>query len=153
MNYWLLKSEEECYSIADLKRDKVTPWSGVRNYQARNFMMREMEVGDLALFYHSSSKQAGVYGIAKIVSEAHPDETQFDPNNEHYDPKASKEKPIWFCVDVAFVEIFNEPITLLEIKRDSALEGMLVRARGSRLSIQPVSKEHFEHIVSTAYSK
>ena len=116
-------------------------------------MMREMEVGDLALFYHSSSKQAGVYGIAKIVSEAHPDETQFDPNNEHYDPKASKEKPIWFCVDVAFVEIFNEPITLLEIKRDSALEGMLVRARGSRLSIQPVSKEHFEHIVSTAYSK
>ena len=93
MNYWLLKSEEECYSIADLKRDKVTPWSGVRNYQARNFMMREMEVGDLALFYHSSSKQAGVYGIAKIVSEAHPDETQFDPNNEHYDPKASKEKP------------------------------------------------------------
>jgi predicted RNA-binding protein with PUA-like domain len=147
MNYWLLKSEGDCYSIDDLKRDKRTSWSGIRNYLARNFIRDQMQVGDLALFYHSSSKPTGVYGIAKIVSKPHPDETQFDAKDEHFDPKAIKDKPIWHCVDVAFVSKFKEPITLDQIKFDPKLTGMMVRERGSRLSVQPVSEKHFKYIV------
>lgn len=146
MNYWLMKSEGDCYSIDDLKRDGKTPWSGVRSYQARNFMMRDMKVGDLVLFYHSNSKPSGVYGIGKVTSAAHPDETQFDKKDEHFDPKATKEKPIWYCVDVAFVEKFKNPVSLDALKFDPKLEGMLVRAKGSRLSVQPVSEKHFRHI-------
>jgi predicted RNA-binding protein with PUA-like domain len=145
MNYWLLKTEPNGYSIDDLKRDKKTPWGGVRNYQARNFMM-QMQKGDLVLFYHSSCKPAGVYGIGRVASAAHPDETQFDAKSEYFDPKATKEKPVWYCADVAFVKKFKNPITLEMIKFDPKLEGMLVRARGSRLSIQPVSQKHFKHI-------
>jgi predicted RNA-binding protein with PUA-like domain len=146
MNYWLMKSEGSCYSIDDLKRDKKTPWGGVRNYQARNFMMRDMDVGDMVLFYHSNDKPSGVYGIGKVVSEAHYDETQFDANDEHFDSKATREKPIWHCVDVAFVSKFKIPISLDTIKFDPKLEGMIVRNRGSRLSIQPVLEKHFLHI-------
>ncbi len=145
MNYWLMKSEGDCYSIDDLKRDKKTSWGGVRNYQARNFMMRDMQKGDLVLFYHSNSKPSGVYGIAKVVSAAHPDETQFDTKDEHCDPKATREKPIWYCVDVAFIEKFKNPVSLDAMKFDPKLEGMLVRARGSHLSIQPVSEKHFRY--------
>jgi predicted RNA-binding protein with PUA-like domain len=146
MNYWLMKSEGRCYSIDDLKRDKKTPWGGVRNYQARNFMVRDMKKGDLVLFYHSNSQPSGVYGIAKIASAAHPDETQFDKKDEHYDLKAVKEKPVWYCVDVAFVKKFKNPISLDAIKFNPKLEGMMVRMKGSRLSIQPVSEKHFRHI-------
>lgn len=146
VNYWLMKSEGSCYSIDDLRRDKKTPWSGVRNYQARNFMLRDMKKGDLVLFYHSNSNPSGVYGIGKVVSEAHPDETQFDIKDGHYDPKASRHKPIWYCVDIAFVKKFKIPISLHMIKFSPKLEDMLVRATGSRLSIQPVSAKHFHHI-------
>lgn len=147
MRYWLLKSEGDCYSIDDLKRDKTTAWTGVRNYQARNFMRDDMKKGDLALFYHSNSKPNGIYGIAKIVAPAHPDATQFDVHDDHYDPASKKEDPRWVCVDVGFVKKLAEPISLEEIKRDPHLEGMMVRATGSRLSVQPVSEKHFNYIV------
>lgn len=148
--YWLIKSEGDCYSIDDLKKDKKTPWSGVRSYQARNFMKDEMSLGDLALFYHSNSKPSGVYGIAKVASKAHIDETQFDTKDEHYDPKSSKENPRWFCVDFSFVKKIKEPISLSELKLDPKLEGMYVRRKGDRLSIQPVSKKHFDYILKIA---
>lgn len=146
MQYWLLKSEGDCYSIDDLKRDKQTAWTGIRNYQARNFMRDTMKKGDLALFYHSSSKPTGVYGIAKITGTAYADETQFDKKDDHYDPSSKKENPRWVCVDVAFVKKFKEPVSLEEIKHDPYLAGIMVVQQGSRLSIQPVSEKHFKYI-------
>lgn len=150
MNYYLLKSEASCYSIDDLQKDKKTAWTGIRNYQARNFM-RDMKVGDLVLFYHSNGKPsepAGVYGVAKVCAKAHPDETQFDKKDEHYNPKATREKPIWECVDVQFVKKFVHPVTLSEIKFEPKLSGIMVAQKGSRLSVQPVSERHFNEIVS-----
>ncbi|MBX4189527.1 EVE domain-containing protein [Candidatus Parcubacteria bacterium] len=126
MQYWLIKSEPDCYSIDDLKRDKKTSWSGVRNYQARNFI-RTMKVGDLVLFYHSSTEPKAVVGLAQVVKA----------------PYAEKD-PDWSAVDVAFVEKFKSPVTLSQIKINPKLEGMPLTEQGSRLSIQPVSKEHFE---------
>lgn len=149
MNYWLIKSEGECYSIDDLKHDKKTAWEGVRNYQARNFMTKNMCIGDLVLFYHSNGTAkhpTGVYGIAKVVSSAHVDESQFDSKDEHYDPKSKREKPLWYCVDIAFVEKLARPVMLDEMKLDPKFEGMLVLERGSRLSIQPVSERHFNRV-------
>jgi predicted RNA-binding protein with PUA-like domain len=163
MNYWLIKTEADCYSIDDLKRDGKTPWAGVRNFQARNFMRDHMKVGDLALFYHSSStdkdKPNGVYGIAKVASAPYVDETAFDKKDEHYDAvldkkriEAQKKKlkfePTWMLVDFAFKKKFSHPFTLAEIKIDPKLDGMIVRQRGSRLSIQPVSEKHFNYIVT-----
>jgi predicted RNA-binding protein with PUA-like domain len=153
MNYWLIKSEAGCYGIDDLKKDKKTSWAGVRNYQARNFMMKGMEVGDGVLFYHSNGTKenpAGVYGLAKVASKAYADETQFNKKDDHYDIKATKENPIWYCVDMAFVKKFKEPVLLFEIKIDPAFAGMPLLARGQRLSIMPVSKKHFENIVMLA---
>jgi len=146
MNYWLMKSEPDCYSIDDLKRDKTTPWEGVRNYQARNFMRDHMKKGDFVLFYHSSSNPIGVVGIGKIVANAHADETQFKKGGEYYDPKSTIENSRWQCVDVGFVKKFKELVTLDAIKFEDELSGMMVRARGSRLSIQPVSEKHFKII-------
>jgi predicted RNA-binding protein with PUA-like domain len=146
MRYWLLKSEGDCYSIDDLKQDKVTAWTGIRNYQARNFMRDDMKKGDMALFYHSSSKPTGIYGIAKIISAGYADPTQFDPKDGHYDPTSKKDDPRWVCVDVQFVQKCKEPVSLEEIKRDPHLEGMMVRAQGSRLSVQPVEEKHFKYV-------
>lgn len=141
-HYWLMKSEPESYGIDHLKAEKKTAWSGVRNFQARNFM-REMQPGDPVLFYHSSCKVPGVYGLAKVASAPYPDPTQFDAKSPYYDPRATKEKPIWFLVDVAFVRKFKEPITLPEIRANSRLRAMLILQPGSRLSVTPVAKEHF----------
>ena len=107
-----------------------------------------MKVGDLCLFYHSSSDPTGVFGVAEVVSAPHPDETAFDVKDEHYDPKSSPDKPTWICVDVKFVEKFKTPVTLQRIKIDPALNGVPVTQKGNRLSIQPVSKKHFDYIVS-----
>jgi predicted RNA-binding protein with PUA-like domain len=153
MNHFLIKSEASCYSIDDLKRDDVTPWTGVRNYQARNFMRDNMRVGDLVLFYHSNGTPkapAGVYGIARVSRLAYADETQFDKKDDHYDPKSTRTKPIWQCVDVAFVKKLAHPVTLDEIKFEPSLSGIMVAQRGSRLSIQPVSEKHFKIIESMA---
>ena len=143
MNYWLLKTEPNSYSIEDLKRDQKTSWTGIRNYQTRNFMRDNMKIGDLVLIYHSNAKPIGVYGIGKIVSGPHADETQFNSNGHYFDPKSTREHPIWICVDVGFVKKFDHPVTLADIKFHDSLSGMMVRAPWSRLSIQPVSENHF----------
>jgi len=148
MKYWLLKTEPDCYSIDDLKKEKKTPWAGVRNFQARNFMRDDMQVGDMAFIYHSSTKDKGIYGLAKVASKPYPDKTAFDKGDEHYDAKYDKsDNPTWFLVDFAFVQKFEKPMLLGELKLDQKLEGMMVRERGSRLSIQPVSEKHFEYIL------
>jgi predicted RNA-binding protein with PUA-like domain len=146
MKYWLMKSEPEEFSIDDLKRDKTSLWTGVRNYQARNFMMKDMSVGDRILFYHSSCDVPGVVGLAQVSKPAVEDPLQFDKKSKYYDPKATKDKPIWFCVEVKFLEKFKNPYTLSEIKTNSKLKDMLVIKRGMRLSIQPVEKKDYELI-------
>jgi len=153
MNYWLIKSEGACYSIEDLEKDKKTDWFGVRNFQARNFMRDDMKVGDMALFYHSNSKPSGVYGVARVASLAHPDLTALDKKDEHYDPRSTKTKPIWECVDFAFVQKFRDPISLQYIKIDPKLSDMLVAKKGQRLSVMPVSKTHFERVVARGIKK
>ncbi len=141
-----MKSEPESFSIDDLKRLKKDAWSGVRNYQARNFM-KEMRVGDLMLFHHSSVNPAGIVGLGKIVAAAHPDATQFDKKSSYFDPKAAKEKPIWFCVDVGFVKKFPRPLSLEELRGIKALKDMVLLERGSRLSVQPVTQNEFDAII------
>ena len=143
MNYWLMKSEPLAYSIDDLKNDGVTPWDGVRNYQARNFMRDEMKKGDLVLFYHSNAKPPGIAGIGKIASDPYPDFTAFDPKSKYFDPKSKKENPTWILVDVSFVEKFPSLIPLDVIKNNDNFSDMLLIKKGMRLSIQPVSKENF----------
>ena len=146
-----MKSEADCYSIDDLKKDKATSWGGVRNYQARNFMMRDMSVGDVVFFYHSGGTKeipAGIYGLATVSKLAQPDITQFDKKNDHYDPKATKEKPIWYCVDIKYAKKFKQPMTLSEVKFDPNLAGIMLAQTGSRLSIQPVSQKHGEYLIN-----
>jgi predicted RNA-binding protein with PUA-like domain len=141
--YWLMKSEPESYSIDALKADKKTAWTGVRNFQARNFMRDEMQVGDGVLFYHSSCKVPGVYGVAKVTSAPYPDPTQFDSSSDYFEPRATKEKPVWYLVDIAFVKKLKVPVTLTEIRANSKLRAMALLQPGSRLSITPVASEHF----------
>lgn len=139
---WLMKSEPSCYSIDDLKKQKTTSWDGVRNYQARNYMRDTMKLHDDVLFYHSNTDQIGIVGLAKVCKLAHPDITAWDPKSDHFDPKSTKENPIWMMVDVEFVQKFKRVITLQEIKMHEQLQHMLVARKGMRLSIQPVSPEH-----------
>ena len=150
--YWLMKSEPDVFSIAALEKKKSEGWDGVRNYQARNFM-REMREGDLVLFYHSNAKPSGVAGVATIVGEARPDPTQFDPKSDYYDAGATREEPRWDLVEVGFVEKFEDVIPLETLKADAKLEGMLVTRKGSRLSVTPVEKAHFERVLKLAGSK
>ncbi len=145
--YWLMKSEPESYGIDHLKKDGKTAWTGVRNFQARNYM-REMKPGDHVLFYHSNCKVPGVYGIAEVVSLPYPDPTQFDPKSSYYDPRATEAKPIWDLVDIAFVRKLEVPVTLTDIRADSHLGKMMILQPGSRLSVTPVSSEHFDFIFS-----
>jgi predicted RNA-binding protein with PUA-like domain len=141
-----MKSEPESYGIDHLKADKKTPWTGVRNYQARN-SMQAMQLGDPILFYHSSCPVPGVYGLAKVASaHSYPDPTQFDPASPYYEPRATKDKPVWCLVDVAFVEKFVEPVTLTQIKANPKLHSMQILKPGSRLSVTEVTKAEFEII-------
>lgn len=144
MKYWLMKSEPDVYSIDQLKKDKTTWWEGVRNYQARNFMMKDMQVGDEVLFYHSNAEPPGVAGLAKVSKLAAPDKQQFDKKSDYFDKKASLEKPIWFCVEVEFVKKFPELVCLGDLRESDKLKDMLVLQKGSRLSVQPVDKKHFD---------
>ncbi len=148
MKYWLMKSEPSVYSIDDLEHDGKTAWEGVRNYQARNFMRDEMKTGDLVLFYHSNASPSGVAGLGKIAREAYPDNAAFDKTSDYYDERSNRETPIWFMVDLAFVAKFAGLVSLEQIKQDRVLEGIMVARRGSRLSIQPLTKAHFEHIAA-----
>ena len=143
-----MKSEPDCYSIDDLIRDKVEPWDGTRNYQVRNMMRDDMQVGDKALFYHSNAgDETGVVGEMEIASEAKPDPTQFDPKSDHPDPKSDPENPRWLLVDVTFKAKFPKVVTLAEIKNDPKLEGITVAKKGNRLSVMPIDKKHYEYVV------
>ena len=144
MQYWLMKSEPHVYSIEDLQRDGTTPWDGVRNYQARNFMRDVMEVGDGVLFYHSNTKPPGVAGLGRVCKTGYPDFTAWDENDPHFDPKTDPDNPRWFMVDVEFVEIFPHYVSLSQLKSTPELAEMKVVQRGMRLSVQPVEAEHFE---------
>lgn len=153
MNHWLIKSEPDVFSIDDLARVGREPWSGVRNYQARNYMWKDMKPGDLALFYHSNAKPPGIAGIAKVVGSPYPDPTQFDPTSEYHDPKATPEKPRWFLVDFEFVGKFQDILTLEAIKADSLLSEMMICQRGTRLSITPVDPLHYKRACKLARYK
>jgi predicted RNA-binding protein with PUA-like domain len=144
MKYWLMKCEPSAYTIDDLERDGSTSWEGVRNFQARNFMRDEMKKGDRVLFYASNADPSGVTGIAEIVREAYADQFAMKPGHDYYDPKATKENPIWYMVDIGFVEKFPAVISLETLKSSPGLEDMVVTRKGSRLSIQPVTKQEFE---------
>ena len=142
---WLMKSEPDVYSIDDLKRDGSTCWEGVRNYQARN-LMREMEVGDAVLFYHSNAKPPGVAGLARVARTAYPDHYSWDPAHKYYDPKSTADEPRWWMVDVEYVDTLPHLVALDQLKAEPALEDMVVTKR-SRLSVQPVRQEEYEEVV------
>ena len=145
-NHWLMKSEPDAYSIDDLRRDRVHFWDGVRNYQARNYMRDEMRVGDMVVFYHSSAKEVGPAGIAKVASLPYPDHTQFDPASPYFDPKSKKEDPRWIMVDVRFVKRFPRIVSREAMKRTKALDGMMLW-KYMRLSITPLTAKEFDAIV------
>lgn len=147
MSYWLFKSEPGCFSFDDLKnRPAMTEhWDGVRNYQARNFLRDRVQPGDLVLFYHSNIPEPAVVGLAEVVRGGYPDFTAFDPASEHFDPKSSPAAPVWFMVDVRYVEPMQRPVTLERIKANPLLSGMPLVMR-SRLSIQPVTPEEWRII-------
>lgn len=149
MAKWLVKSEPGNYSIDDMKRDRVTYWDGVRNYQARNFL-KEMKKGDELLFYHSVVDPIGIHGLCKVKNTAAPDPTQFEKKSQYYDPKATKENPRWFCPDVQFVKKFKNPLTLSELREVKGLEKMELLRKGSRLSVQPVSEKEYKIILKLA---
>lgn len=148
--YWLLKSEPDAFSIDHLHEAEMqtTSWDGVRNYQARNFMKNGMEVGDLALFYHSNTKVPGIVGLAEICSDSYVDHTAFDPKAKYFDAKSDIENPRWFMVNVKFKQKFDNIISLSELKNYPELESMLILRKGNRLSITPVSKNEFDFIMS-----
>lgn len=147
-----MKSEGDCYPITQLEKDTTTAWSGVRNYQARNFMLG-MHVGDKILFYHSSTKPIGVYGLAEVIETAKPDLTAQDMKDDHYDPKATKEKPIWSCVTVKHVATWEHPVSVEDIKKVTSLHKMRLLQKGSRLSVMPVTKTEYETICKMSKGK
>ncbi len=151
MQYWLMKSEPDVFSIDDLKQKKTTLWDGVRNYQARNFMTQAMQLGDMVLFYHSNAEPPGIVGVAKISRLAQPDPSQFDKKSEYYDPKANLKAPRWYGVTVEFVQKFSKIISLEELRNHKSLQSMLVIKKGQRLSIQPVTKAEFDVIHKLAH--
>ncbi len=149
MNYWLIKTEPGCFSLDLLKKrpDMTEHWDGVRNFQARNFLRDSIKVGDMALFYHSNIAEPAVVGIVDIVRAGYPDFTALDPNGEHFDPKASPANPIWYMVDVRFRAELPKPVSLADIKENPLLADMPL-VRRSRLSVQPVSAEEWQVIMS-----
>jgi predicted RNA-binding protein with PUA-like domain len=152
--YWLMKSEPGEYALDDLKNepDQTEHWDGVRNYQARNFMRDDMQVGDGVLFYHSGKKPE-VVGTARVVRTGYPDHTAQDPKNSHFDPKSTPENPIWYMVDVKFESEFKAPIPLKALRDVAALKDMILLRRGNRLSVMPVTKKEFDTIVKLGGKK
>jgi len=146
MRYWLMKTEPDEFSIDDLSKKKVEPWTGVRNYQARNFM-RDMKAGDGVFFYHSSCEIPGVAGIAEVATEAYPDPTQFDKKSDYYDPASKREEPRWSLVDVKYKRKLKRVIPLSELKDRKELDGFALLARGNRLSVLPVTKTQWDFIL------
>ncbi|HZP66838.1 MAG TPA: EVE domain-containing protein [Rudaea sp.] len=148
MNHWLMKSEPDEFSIEDLARKKREPWTGVRNYQARNFMRDGMRAGDGVFFYHSSCEVPGIAGLAEVASAAYPDPTQFDPRSDYFDAASKRESPRWFLVDVKFKRKLKRVIPLTELKAHAALRDFVLLKPGNRLSVLPVSKAHWDFILA-----
>jgi predicted RNA-binding protein with PUA-like domain len=146
--FWLFKSEPDCYSYDDLAAEPSGqgPWDGVRNYTARNFMRDQMNVGDGILFYHSSCAEPHIAGFARVASSPYPDKTQFDPQSEYFDPKATVENPRWWLIDVAAERKLNAPLSLSRMRQMPELEGMLVLKKGNMLSITPVTEAEWQAI-------
>lgn len=153
MKYWLMKCEPAAYTIDDLERDGSTSWEGVRNYQARNFMRDEMKPGDKVLFYASNADPSGVTGVAEVSRSAYPDPFATKKGHTYYDPKSTSEEPIWYVVDIAFVEKFPQVVSLETLKKTAGLEEMVVTKKGSRLSIQPVTKSELDIVVKLGRRK
>jgi predicted RNA-binding protein with PUA-like domain len=153
--YWLVKTEPESFSIADLAKcpNQTTCWDGVRNYQARNFLRDDMKLGDEVLFYHSNAEPPAVMGTCVVVREGYADHTAWDKKNHHYDPKASLENPIWQMVDLKLVETFTHPVTLPELREVKSLAEMELLRKGSRLSVQPVRASEFKTVVAMGRKK
>lgn len=149
MNYWLIKSEPDEFSFDDLLEcpEQTEPWTGVRNYQARNFIRDGMKIGDKILFYHSSTTVPAVVGIAKVISEPYPDPSQFDKKSDYYDKGSSRDNPRWLAVDVKAVKKLKNAVTLEQIKREPEVQTMRLVQRGNRLSVMPVTKDEFEIII------
>lgn len=147
MRYWLMKTEPSDFSIHKLERRGREPWTGVRNYQARNFMRDGMREGDATFIYHSNCAEPGIGGIARIAGQPYPDPTQFKPRSKYFDPKSTPDAPRWWMVDVAFERRFRRVLPLSLLRTQDALEGMTLLARGSRLSVQPVAAAFWNHII------
>lgn len=149
--YWLMKSEPTDFSIDDLEKVKTEPWTGVRNYQARNFM-RQMKPGDGVLFYHSNTEIPGIYGLAEVASLPYPDKTQFDKKSKYYDEKATPEQPRWELVDVDYIKTFEQPVSLADIREhaDELGEEFALIRKGSRLSVLPVTPAQWKLLTSLA---
>jgi predicted RNA-binding protein with PUA-like domain len=149
---WLVKTEPSTYSIDDLASDpqQTTCWDGVRNYQARNFLRDQMQVGDAVLLYHSNAEPSAVVGLAKVVRSGYPDPSAFDPNHHYYDPDSQVDTPRWFSVDLKLIKKFKRALPLSELRDQTQLDGLELLRKGSRLSVQPVSEDHFELITKLA---
>ncbi len=154
MKYWLMKSEPDVYGIQDLasEPDQTDHWDGIRNYQVRNFMRDGMNIGDLAFFYHSRCKVPGIVGTMKIVSDAYPDHTAFDPSEHYFDPKSDPAKPTWLMVDVRLQSIFPDIISLADLRQAPELADMLILRKGNRLSVTPVTASEWNHILTMVES-
>ena len=150
-NFWLMKSEPEEFSIGDLKRVRREQWDGIRNYQVRNMLRDAMKKGDIALFYHSNAgTQTGVAGVMKIIKEAYPDPTQFDPQSAHPDIRSDPQNPRWLCVDVQYVRTLPRVVTLAELKAEKRLANLPLVRQGNRLSVMPIARAQFDHIIKLA---
>ncbi len=151
--YWLFKSEPDVYGIDQLERDGSTFWDGVRNYQARNMLRDDIQVDDGVLYYHSNAKPMAVVGLARVAKSGYPDHTQFEPGSKYYDPGSDPADPRWYMVDVAFVAKAAAPVTRDDLKAAAALEDMVLLQRGSRLSIQPVTRSEWRAVLKMAALK
>jgi predicted RNA-binding protein with PUA-like domain len=151
-NYWLVKSEPDVFSLDDLiaAKNQTTHWDGVRNYQARNTLRDQMQLGDKVLYYHSNTEPTAVVGIVEVVRTGYPDHTAFDTGDPHFDPKSKPDRPTWYMVDVKFVEKFSRQLSLAELRKIPELNAMVLLQKGSRLSVQPVRPQEFETIVELA---
>lgn len=150
MKYWLFKTEPDTYSIDDLKKEKVTEWYGIRNYQVRNMLRDDMSPGDQVLIYHSSTKNIGIVGVGEVKSAAYPDTKQFQKKSPYFDAKSKKENPTWITRDVSFIKKFPKLISLADLKKQKKLAGMRILQKGNRLSITLITKAEFEYILKLA---
>lgn len=151
-NFWLMKSEPNCFSLNDLKNrpDGIEPWDGVRNYQARNLLRDSIKSGDGVLFYHSNISKPAIVGLARVVRDGYPDTTALDPESDHFDPRSTETKPIWYMVDVQYLASLETPITRQDLAQHPVLAGMGVLKKGNRLSVQPVTSEQWKAVLQLA---